>query len=53
MWYDTWDELCPLMNHVTHRVVSNAGYNKQEKVVDVMNDGSWSWPRRGIIGFLL
>ncbi|PWA36436.1 reverse transcriptase zinc-binding domain-containing protein [Artemisia annua] len=45
MWYDTWDELCPLMNHVTHRAVSNAGYNKREKVVNVVNDGSWSWPQ--------
>ncbi|PWA85569.1 reverse transcriptase zinc-binding domain-containing protein [Artemisia annua] len=33
------------MNHVTHRAVSNAGYNKREKVVDVVNNGSWSWPQ--------
>ncbi|GKE04119.1 hypothetical protein Tco_1396137, partial [Tanacetum coccineum] len=26
VWYDTWDELCPLMNHISYRGLSNAIY---------------------------
>ncbi|PWA62205.1 RNA-directed DNA polymerase, eukaryota, Reverse transcriptase zinc-binding domain protein [Artemisia annua] len=44
VWYDTWNVYCPLMNYVTYRALSNAGFSRHEKVADVMNDGAWTWP---------
>ena len=44
VWFDNWDELCPLINRVTHRAVSNAGFDKQEMVADVVREGAWTWP---------
>ncbi|PWA51874.1 reverse transcriptase zinc-binding domain-containing protein [Artemisia annua] len=43
-WFDNWDEYCPLMNHLTNRVVTQACLNRQEKVADVVSNGNWSWP---------
>ncbi|GJR86836.1 aspartic peptidase [Tanacetum coccineum] len=42
IWYDTWDELCPLMNHVSYRGLSNAGFDRQETVTNVVSNGSWT-----------
>ena len=35
---------CPLINYVTYRALSNAGFSRHEKVADVVNDGAWTWP---------
>lgn len=32
------------MNHLTNIVVTQAGFNRQEKVADVVSNGNWSWP---------
>ncbi|GKB23107.1 hypothetical protein Tco_0862508 [Tanacetum coccineum] len=49
VWYDTWDELCPFINHVTYRAVSNAGYNRLEKVADVVNEDTLMWKYEGVL----
>ncbi|GKB40018.1 tetratricopeptide-like helical domain-containing protein [Tanacetum coccineum] len=44
MWDDLWDELCPLIQHVTPRNLIGAGFNRNDKMADVLKDGNWSWP---------
>lgn len=40
VWFDNCDEYCPLMNHLTNKVVTQAGFNCQEKVADVVSNGN-------------
>ncbi|GJR77093.1 putative reverse transcriptase zinc-binding domain-containing protein [Tanacetum coccineum] len=51
VWYDTWDELCPLMNHVSYRGISNAGFDCQETLANVVSNGSWTWPHTSYSSF--
>jgi hypothetical protein len=44
VWFDTWDVYCPLKNQVSSRNVTDAGYNLQEKVSDVVSNAEWKWP---------
>lgn len=41
VWFDTWDVHCPLKNQVSNRNVTDAGYNLQEKVSDVVSNAEW------------
>nr|GEY59685.1 hypothetical protein [Tanacetum cinerariifolium] len=42
--YGLTNDQGPLMAHVTTRAVFDAGFNLQEKVVDVINNNTWTWP---------
>ncbi|GJR27050.1 xylulose kinase-1 [Tanacetum coccineum] len=44
VWDDLWDDLCLLIQHVTPRNLIGAGFNRNNKVADVLKDGNWSWP---------
>ncbi|GJU71005.1 protein LAZ1 [Tanacetum coccineum] len=44
IWFNTWDVLCPSIHLVTPRAMSRAGYNRREKIADVVNESAWSWP---------
>ncbi|GJW80172.1 hypothetical protein Tco_0144147 [Tanacetum coccineum] len=41
VWYNTWDELCPLMNHVSYIGLSNVGFDHQETVANVIDTLHW------------
>nr|KAJ0193875.1 hypothetical protein LSAT_V11C800388240 [Lactuca sativa] len=48
MWFDNWHQLGPLSYVLSHREISNAGYNIRDKVSDVIVDGNWNWPTEWI-----
>nr|XP_043630559.1 uncharacterized protein LOC122601889 [Erigeron canadensis] len=43
-WFDLWDDFCPLINGVTPRMVTNAGFSLTSKVADISENGNWKWP---------
>ncbi|PWA52589.1 reverse transcriptase zinc-binding domain-containing protein [Artemisia annua] len=51
VWFDTWEVLCPLMDHVSYRAISNVGFDHQETVAAVISDGSWTWPHSWFSSF--
>nr|KAJ0187106.1 hypothetical protein LSAT_V11C900454800 [Lactuca sativa] len=44
MWFDNWHQLGPLGYVLSHREITNAGYNIRDTVSDVIGEGNWSWP---------
>ncbi|PWA94034.1 reverse transcriptase zinc-binding domain-containing protein [Artemisia annua] len=51
VWFDTWEVLCPLMDHVSYRAISNVGFDHQETMAAVISDGSWTWPHSWFSSF--
>ncbi|XP_021985805.1 uncharacterized protein LOC110882000 [Helianthus annuus] len=44
VWFDTWDNVCPLNLFITPRMIANAGYDMGERVANVYHNGEWGWP---------
>nr|KAJ0218184.1 hypothetical protein LSAT_V11C300156700 [Lactuca sativa] len=44
MWFDNWHQLGPLSYVLSHREISNAGYNIKDKVSEVIVNADWRWP---------
>nr|GEX22667.1 uncharacterized mitochondrial protein AtMg00810-like [Tanacetum cinerariifolium] len=45
MWYDNWSGMGPLINYITYRNLYNAGMDRNCSVSDMIDNGSWKWPR--------
>ncbi|GKA14078.1 NRT1/ PTR family 5.5-like protein [Tanacetum coccineum] len=43
VWFDKWCEECPLRSLKTVRQITSAGFDMNDKVVDVIEGGSWKW----------
>ncbi|GKA75771.1 hypothetical protein Tco_0782149 [Tanacetum coccineum] len=43
-WFDKWDVHCPLMEHLSPRIIARAGFSLQALVADIVQDGTWKWP---------
>nr|XP_043639249.1 uncharacterized protein LOC122610319 [Erigeron canadensis] len=43
-WYDNWADCCPILDHVTPRMIKNAGHSLESKVVDFVDNGVWKLP---------
>ncbi|XP_021973659.1 uncharacterized protein LOC110868702 [Helianthus annuus] len=41
VWFDKWDDVCPISSIVTPRLIANAGFNMNTKLVDVYVNGEW------------
>uniref|UniRef100_A0A251S8W3 Putative reverse transcriptase zinc-binding domain-containing protein n=1 Tax=Helianthus annuus TaxID=4232 RepID=A0A251S8W3_HELAN len=44
VWFDRWDDVCPLNSFITPRLVANAGFSPQSSVAQVYGNGEWNWP---------
>ncbi|XP_021996178.1 uncharacterized protein LOC110893375 [Helianthus annuus] len=44
VWFDKWNEICPLRSIVTPRLIANAGFNMNTKLADIFVQGEWRWP---------
>ncbi|GJU27660.1 MAK10-like protein [Tanacetum coccineum] len=51
VWFDKWEEYCPIMQHLSYRTITSAGFNFQEKVKDVILNGKWKWPSSWVVSF--
>ncbi|GJZ95734.1 reverse transcriptase zinc-binding domain-containing protein [Tanacetum coccineum] len=45
MWYDNWSGMGPHINYITYRNLYNAGMDRNYSVSDMIDNGSWKWPR--------
>ncbi|GKB68976.1 retrovirus-related pol polyprotein from transposon TNT 1-94 [Tanacetum coccineum] len=45
MWYDNWSGMGPRINYITYRNLYNAGMDRNCSVSDMIDNGSWKWPR--------
>ncbi|KAJ0907507.1 putative RNA-directed DNA polymerase [Helianthus annuus] len=57
VWFDKWDEVCPLFSILTPRIIANAGFSLETKLCDVRGRDGWRWPlmwsnRFPMLGFL-
>ncbi|PWA66686.1 reverse transcriptase domain, Reverse transcriptase zinc-binding domain protein [Artemisia annua] len=44
IWFDRWCVHSPLLDHITVRDISRACFSMSDKVVDVLDNGTWKWP---------
>nr|XP_043639254.1 uncharacterized protein LOC122610325 [Erigeron canadensis] len=44
VWYDNCADCCPILNHVTTRMIKSAGHSLESKVVDIVDNGIWKLP---------
>ncbi|KAM0016476.1 putative reverse transcriptase zinc-binding domain-containing protein [Helianthus debilis subsp. tardiflorus] len=44
VWFDNWNEICPLRSIVTPKIIANAGFNMNTKLADIFVQGEWRWP---------
>ncbi|GKB50431.1 putative RNA-directed DNA polymerase [Tanacetum coccineum] len=44
MWFDRWNDMCPLANHISTRDIFHAGFNLSTKVHELVLFGAWNWP---------
>ncbi|XP_022024504.1 uncharacterized protein LOC110924825 [Helianthus annuus] len=45
IWSDMWCDQCPLRSFISPRRISNAGFNLQSTVAEmVSHNGNWRWP---------
>ena len=44
VWFDRLYARCPLRGSISGRETFRAGFNTTDKVVDVIQNGSWVWP---------
>uniref|UniRef100_UPI001CB8E34C uncharacterized protein LOC122584451 n=1 Tax=Erigeron canadensis TaxID=72917 RepID=UPI001CB8E34C len=42
-WYDSWNSLCPLSDHLSPRMITSAGFSLNDKVADIIVDNTWKW----------
>ena len=42
VWFDKWDNLCPLMDHITNRAITSAGLDNQTMIADVVVNNTWT-----------
>ncbi|GJT49453.1 putative reverse transcriptase domain, reverse transcriptase zinc-binding domain protein [Tanacetum coccineum] len=45
VFFDKWDIHCPLIDHLTPRIVSRAGLCLEDRVADLVHNASWTWPQ--------
>nr|XP_043639244.1 uncharacterized protein LOC122610314 [Erigeron canadensis] len=43
-WYDNWSSRSPLIDHLTPRMISAAGFSLNDSVAMLIQDGAWKWP---------
>ncbi|XP_021996203.1 uncharacterized protein LOC110893402 [Helianthus annuus] len=44
VWFDKWDEVCPLFSILTPRIIANVGFSLETKLCDVRDRDGWRWP---------
>ncbi|XP_021979622.1 uncharacterized mitochondrial protein AtMg00310-like [Helianthus annuus] len=44
VWFDKWDNICPISMFITPRRISNAGFRMNTKLAEVYIHGEWRWP---------
>nr|XP_043613460.1 uncharacterized protein LOC122585388 [Erigeron canadensis] len=42
-WYDWWSDLGPLIQHITAREISRAGFTLSTRVADIWDGTNWKW----------
>nr|XP_043615865.1 uncharacterized protein LOC122587764 [Erigeron canadensis] len=43
-WYDIWADFCPLRDHVTSRMIRDAGFNLHSNLADIVENNYWRLP---------
>ncbi|XP_021979814.1 uncharacterized protein LOC110875930 [Helianthus annuus] len=43
-WFDLWNNIGPLIQVVSPRLIANAGFALDAKVADIFFESSWGWP---------
>ncbi|KAJ0604634.1 putative RNA-directed DNA polymerase [Helianthus annuus] len=51
VWFDIWNNVCPLNVFITPRIISNAGLNMSSTVADMVHNGEWAWPNTWVNRF--
>ncbi|GJR10115.1 hypothetical protein Tco_0792767 [Tanacetum coccineum] len=49
VWYDHWCDQCPLIRFFMPRDITLESFNLQNKVVDFVSNGLWSWPQSWLL----
>lgn len=44
LWFDRWEDRCPLNDYVTPRQMAQNGLSITTKVADVIQNDQWMWP---------
>nr|XP_043625581.1 uncharacterized protein LOC122597006 [Erigeron canadensis] len=44
VWYDSWDGMSPLADHITPREITRAGFQLNDNVSELIDNGRWKWP---------
>nr|XP_043619801.1 uncharacterized protein LOC122591606 [Erigeron canadensis] len=42
-WHDKWDQDGPLIRFISPRKIARAGFSLQDKVADIISEGTWKW----------
>ncbi|GJV38765.1 hypothetical protein Tco_1417205 [Tanacetum coccineum] len=45
LWFDTWSVLEPIASFVSPRDIARAGLSLRSNVMDIIQQGTWVWPR--------
>ncbi|GJU13779.1 putative reverse transcriptase domain, reverse transcriptase zinc-binding domain protein [Tanacetum coccineum] len=49
LWYDTWCSHCPLSNFLSHRDITNEGFNNKTCVAELVSSEGWQWPQTWLL----
>ncbi|GJW64760.1 hypothetical protein Tco_0116644 [Tanacetum coccineum] len=49
LWYDTWCSHCPLSNFLSHRDITNEGFNNKTCVAELVSSKGWQWPQTWLL----
>ncbi|GJX11359.1 retrovirus-related pol polyprotein from transposon TNT 1-94 [Tanacetum coccineum] len=52
-WFDNWSTFCTLSNVISNRNIYSAGYRRDSKVYEIINQGSWTWPNEWFLKYPL
>ncbi|XP_022014453.1 uncharacterized protein LOC110913945 [Helianthus annuus] len=44
VWFDKWDNVCPLSSFITPRMIRDAGFTRNMTVANMCDQGEWRWP---------
>ncbi|XP_071689297.1 uncharacterized mitochondrial protein AtMg00310-like [Rutidosis leptorrhynchoides] len=43
-WFDVWYNLCPLQTFISWQDIHGVGFNKHNRVCDIVVEDEWNWP---------
>ncbi|GJY60643.1 RNA-directed DNA polymerase, eukaryota, reverse transcriptase zinc-binding domain protein [Tanacetum coccineum] len=51
VWHDKWNSGTSLSNNISKKEIFYAGFNDQDKLIDILDGSGWKWPQDWLITY--